>query len=56
MPLDWLVRARIAEQLGDVEKAAMYYRRVATVWRGGDAELQSSVNEATAGIGRVSRK
>ena len=56
VPLDWLVRARIAEQLGDGEKAAMYYRRVATVWRGGDAELQSSVNEATAGIGRVSRK
>lgn len=48
LPMDWLVRARIAEQLGDAEKAAM--------WRGGDAELLASVNEATAGIVRVSRE
>ncbi len=53
VPLEWLLRARIAEQMGDAEKAAKFYRRVAMVWRGGDAELKASVVEATAGVGRV---
>ena len=56
VPLDWLARARIAEQMGDTEKAALFYRRVVAVWRGGDAELQERVNEAKAGVGRMSRK
>jgi len=56
VPLDWLARARIAEQMGDAEKAAQFYRRVVTVWSGGDAELQASVTEAKAGVGRTSRK
>ena len=56
VPLDWLTRARIAEQVGDTEKAALFYRRVVTVWRGGDAELRERVNEAKAGVGRMSRK
>jgi eukaryotic-like serine/threonine-protein kinase len=56
VPLDWLTRARIAEQTGDVTRAAVFYRRVATVWSGADAELRASVSEATAGMGRVSRK
>lgn len=56
VPLDWLLRARIAEQLNDAEQATVLYRRVATVWRGGDRELKPSVDEARAGLARVARK
>jgi eukaryotic-like serine/threonine-protein kinase len=56
LPFDWMQRARIAEQLGDAEKAAGLYRRVAMVWRGSDPELQATVKEATAGLQRLSKR
>ncbi len=56
VPVDWMARARIAEQLGDSETAARLYRRVAIVWRGGDAEVRSFVNEAKEGVVRTSRR
>jgi eukaryotic-like serine/threonine-protein kinase len=56
VPLDWLLRARLAEQLGDAATAAQFYTRVVTAWRGGDAPVQAVVAEATAGVGRVTRR
>jgi tetratricopeptide (TPR) repeat protein len=45
-----LERARVAERLGDREKAARDYQYVADVWRHADAELQPYVTEAREGL------
>jgi serine/threonine-protein kinase len=50
-----LDRARLAEQLGDRQKAEERYRFVAEVWRNADPSLQRHVTEARAGIVRVRR-
>jgi eukaryotic-like serine/threonine-protein kinase len=56
LPLDWMLRATLAEQLGDPATASVYYRRVMNVLRGSDPELRSVVSEATAGLQRTSRR
>lgn len=56
VPMDWLTRARIAEQLGDNATAASFYSLVVTVGRTGDPELQRHVAEATAGVRRMSAR
>lgn len=48
-----LERARVAERLGDREKAARDYQYVADVWRHADPELQPYVTEAREGLTRV---
>jgi tetratricopeptide (TPR) repeat protein len=50
-----LDRARIAERLGDRQKAEEGYRFVTEVWRNADPSLQRYVTEARAGIVRVRR-
>jgi tetratricopeptide (TPR) repeat protein len=50
-----LDRARLAERLGDRQKAEERYRFVAEVWRNADPSLQRYVTEARAGIARVRR-
>jgi eukaryotic-like serine/threonine-protein kinase len=56
LPLDWMVRARIAEQSGDVPQATTFYRRVVALWKGGDAAVQQSVTEATEALQRLTRR
>ena len=46
-----LERARVAERLGDREKAVRSYQYVADVWRHADPELQPYVTEAKRGAG-----
>jgi len=46
-------RARIAERLGDHDKAARDYRYVADAWRHADPDLQSYVTEAREGLRRL---
>jgi serine/threonine-protein kinase len=48
-----LERARVAERLGDREKAAHNYQYVADIWRHADPELQAYVTEAREGLTRV---
>ena len=48
-----LERARVAERLGDREKAARDYQYVAGAWRHADAELQPYVTEAREGLRRI---
>jgi len=48
-----LERARVAERLGEREKASQDYQYVANVWRHADPELQPYVTEARAGLARV---
>ena len=48
-----LERARVAERLGDREKAARDYQYVADVWRHADPELQPYVTEASEGLARL---
>jgi hypothetical protein len=48
-----LERARVAERLGDREKAARDYQYVANVWRHADPELQPYVTEAREALTRV---
>jgi len=52
-PLAVLERARLAERLGDQEKAVKSYQFVADVWRHADAELQPYVVEARKGLERL---
>ena len=54
--LAMLDRARIAESLGEREKAMQSYRFVVDVWRGADPELQPFVVEARTGLTRMSRE
>jgi serine/threonine-protein kinase len=48
-----LERARVAERLGNREKAARDYQYVADVWRHADPELQPYVTEAREGLTRM---
>jgi eukaryotic-like serine/threonine-protein kinase len=48
-----LERARVAERLGDREKASHDYQYVADVWRHADPELQPYVTEAREGLKRM---
>ncbi|MGH7580961.1 MAG: hypothetical protein ACREM9_12355, partial [Gemmatimonadales bacterium] len=48
-----LERARVAERLGDREKAAREYQYVADVWRHADPGLQPYVAEAKEGLARL---
>ena len=51
--LGMLDRARIAESLGEREKARDSYQFVADVWRNADPELKPYVREARAGLERL---
>jgi hypothetical protein len=46
-------RARLAEQLGQSEKARYWYGYIVALWRLADAEVQPSVNEAREALGRL---
>jgi hypothetical protein len=48
-----LERGRIAEHLGQREKAVESYRYVADVWRRADPELQPYATEAREGLARL---
>jgi hypothetical protein len=48
-----LERGRIAERLGQRDKAIQSYRFVADVWRNADPELQPYVSVARDGLKRV---
>jgi hypothetical protein len=50
-----LDRGRIAEGLGERQKAIDSYQFVADVWRRADPELQSFVVEARNGLARLRR-
>ncbi len=61
-PIDWqdpaeglwrLERGRVAERLGQRDKAVQEYRYVADLWRTADAELRPEVEEANAAIKRL---
>jgi eukaryotic-like serine/threonine-protein kinase len=52
--LGTLERARIAESLGERQKAMDSYQFVVDVWRHADPQLQPYVGEARAGIARLS--
>jgi hypothetical protein len=54
--LAMLDRARIAESLGEREKAMQAYQFVADVWRGADPELQPYVIEALKALARLKRE
>ena len=49
----WLERGRVAERLGQNDKAIQDYRYVADLWRNADPELQPSVAEARAALNRL---
>ncbi|HET6577344.1 MAG TPA: hypothetical protein VFG66_03430, partial [Gemmatimonadales bacterium] len=51
-----LERGRIAERLGEREKAVESYRFVADAWRRADPELQPYVTEAREGLARLARR
>jgi eukaryotic-like serine/threonine-protein kinase len=48
-----LERARLAEKLGEHEKAKQWYTYVAAVWQHADAELQPFLAEAREALGRL---
>ncbi|HET9012896.1 MAG TPA: hypothetical protein VFN38_13815, partial [Gemmatimonadaceae bacterium] len=48
-----LERGRVAERMGDREKAARSYQFVVNVWRHADPELQPYVAEAREGLARM---
>jgi hypothetical protein len=48
-----LERARLAEELGQDDKARYWYSYVTRVWRQADPELQPIVSEARAALGRL---
>jgi hypothetical protein len=51
--LGFLERARIAESLGERQKAIESYQFVVDVWRHADRELEPYVREARAGLERL---
>jgi hypothetical protein len=51
-----LERGRIAEQLGEREKAVKSYRFVADAWRRADPELQPYTAEAREALARLARR
>lgn len=54
--LGTLERGRIAERLGDHAAAAKSYQFVMDAWRHADPELRPYVDEARAGLARLSRE
>jgi TolB-like protein len=50
----YLVRARVAERLGQRDQAIPAYQLVASLWRNADPELQPFVAEARAALRRLS--
>jgi tetratricopeptide (TPR) repeat protein len=52
----YLERARVAERLGDRQRATEAYRYVTEAWRRPDPELERYVAEARAGLGRLTGK
>jgi hypothetical protein len=52
-PLFALERARVAERLGNRERAVAAYQLVAEAWRHADADLQRFVEEAKAALTRL---
>src|SRR5947208_7547187 len=61
-PMDWqdpaeglwrLERGRVAERLGQHDKAVQEYRYVADLWRTADLELRPEVGEANAALKRL---
>jgi eukaryotic-like serine/threonine-protein kinase len=54
--LGMLDRARIAESLGEREKAMQSYQFVVDVWRGADPQLQPFVVEARTALTRMTRQ
>jgi serine/threonine protein kinase/tetratricopeptide (TPR) repeat protein len=48
-----LLRARVAERMGEREQATHSYTWVAGMWRNADAELQPYVTEAREGLARL---
>jgi serine/threonine-protein kinase len=51
-----LERGRVAEQLGEREKAVESYRYVADAWRRADPELQPYATEAREALARLARR
>jgi tetratricopeptide (TPR) repeat protein len=51
-----LERGRVAEQLGEREKAVESYRYVAEAWRRADPELQPYATEAREALARLTRR
>jgi hypothetical protein len=49
-----LERARLAERLGQLEKARYWYSYFIKLWRRADPRLQPYVTEARAALGRLS--
>ena len=48
-----LERARLAEKVGESEKAKYWYGYVVALWRHADPELQPFVTEARQALGRL---
>lgn len=48
-----LLRAEIAERMGDRPTARRFYARVVAQWGGGDAPVQATVTAARAGLARA---
>jgi serine/threonine-protein kinase len=51
-----LERARVTERVGDRERAISDYQYVADAWRHGDPEVQTYVQEARAGLQRLTQE
>jgi len=51
-----LLKGRVSERLGRRDEAIEGYRLVADVWRNADPELQTYVDEARAGLERLTRE
>ena len=54
--IGFLERGRIAEKLGERQKAMDSYQFVADLWRHADSELQPYVRQARAGMERLSAR
>jgi hypothetical protein len=48
--------ARLADELGDTEKAALYYAQFVELWADADAELQPQVDAARARLEEILRE
>jgi eukaryotic-like serine/threonine-protein kinase len=49
----WLLRGRVAERIGEPERAIESYAWVAGMWRNADPQLQPYVTEAREGLARL---
>jgi hypothetical protein len=56
--LPWSMQqaARLADELGDTEKAALYYAQFVELWADADAELQPQVEVARARLEEILRE